>query len=37
MISGLGWIVILVTVAVLIIIEEICDTYKETHKRDKDK
>lgn len=37
MISGAGWIVILVIVAVLIIVEEICDTYKETHKKDSDK
>lgn len=37
MISGSGWIAILVIVAVLVIVEEICDTYKETHKRDKDK
>ena len=34
--SNLGWIIIIAIGAAVAVIEKICDTYKETHKKDRD-
>ena len=34
--GDLGWVIIIAIAAVVAVIEKICDTYKETHKKDKD-
>lgn len=37
MLSNLEWIVIIAILVAGACVEKICDTYKETHKKDKDK